>query len=539
MSERSLYETVLTQMTGEERVQARPPRPSASVVLWRRSEAGEIEVFWVKRSEELAFMGGWHAFPGGLSRNDLQVPVQGTPRGLEAPPAFTAPEPTIPAGSPPEPDFVPGLLACIVRELFEETGLLLVQELLPGACSGPVVAAGQLETARQELLAKDATFDDVVTALELTPDASPLVFAGRWLTPPFAPVRFDNRFFFLEWPQRAAFQPAVVEGELESGEWILPSQALEAWRQGQVLTAPPILHLLKVLADDGPERGLERARRTEEVNLGPLRRIEFRPGVVMLPLGTATLPPASHTNTYLLGPGDAVVVDPGSPFPEEQERLASALDALMAQGHRIHAIWLTHHHPDHVGGVEALRRHLEVPVLAHPLTARHLSGRGIEVDGFLADGQEVEIPGDPPMTVRVIHTPGHARGHLCFLDTAGGSLLAGDMVAGIGTIVIDPPEGDMDDYLASLEKLVEAAPKTLFPSHGPAVKNGVARLEEYIRHRLWREERILEAWGQGLHRPAQILPAAYDDVPEVALPLAERQLEAHLARLRRLGRLDR
>jgi glyoxylase-like metal-dependent hydrolase (beta-lactamase superfamily II) len=140
------------------------------------------------------------------------------------------------------------------------------------------------------------------------------------------------------------------------------------------------------------------------------------------------------------------------------------------------------------------------------------------------------------MSVRVLHTPGHARGHLAFLDEAGGSLLAGDLVAGLGTIVIDPPEGDMDDYLASLERLAALAPKTLFPGHGPAVLDAVGKLREYVRHRLWREARILAAHEEGLSA-REMLPRVYDDVPEAAYPLAERQVLAHLLRLRKIGKI--
>jgi ribonuclease/clavin/mitogillin len=103
--------------------------------------------------------------------------------------------------------------------------------------------------------------------------------------------------------------------------------------------------------------------------------------------------------------------------------------------------------------------------------------------------------------------------------------------------VIDPPEGDMDDYLSSLGKLVALAPRTLFPGHGPAVKNAVPKLREYIEHRLWRERRVLAAWREGRRDPEAMLPVVYDDVPREAWPLAARQVLAHLARLRRAGQL--
>ena len=540
----SLYELALNNLraagAGGSGPDLPPPRPSAAVVPWRRAGGSAIEVYWVRRADELSFMGGWHAFPGGgLSRSDAAVPVDGHPAGAgDGPPAAGFPE-SLGGGAPgdqedPGPDLLPGLVTCALRELFEETGLLL---------AAPLPDAAALAEAQRALLAKEKTFAEILAGLGARLDASRLVWAGRWVTPPFAPVRFDNRFFLLEWPASETLQPVVLPGELVEGEWIAPTDAL-ARCQDEALAAPPILHILEVLAGNGPLAptalitGIGRLRDPSETNLGPLRRIEMRPGVLMFPLTTHTLPPALTTNAYLLGTEESVLVDPGSPLDTENERLERALIVARDRlGRRVTGIWLTHHHPDHIGGVERLRRFLGVPVFAHPATAERLAGR-IEVDGTLADDQQIVLAGDPPFAVRVLHTPGHARGHLCFLAESHGSVLAGDLVAGLGTIVVDPPEGDMDDYLASLARLADLDPRTLFPAHGPAIKNAVAKLREYIKHRLWREDRVVTAWSLGLRTPNEMLATVYDDVPKEAHPLAERQILAHLARLRKAGRIE-
>lgn len=502
IAESSLYEKVLAQIERAEGLpEPKPPRSSASVVLWR-VRGGDLEVFWIQRARTMRFMGGFHAFPGGgLSREDRGISAAGLPQGCDEGVAEAAMPAAVTAGvADLGPILCKGLVACALRELAEETGISLSTEL----------------------------------------DADRLVYAGRWLTPPLGPLRFDNRFFLLEWPPGEAQQPRVASREAEKGEWIRPAAALDLWRRGKVITAPPILHILRVLHEAGPQDGLSRLRAPAEANLGPHRRIEFRPGVLLLPLATPTLPPASYTNCYVLGGEEAVLVDPGSPYDREIDRLHAALVALAAQdGRRIRAIWLTHHHPDHVGGVGELRRRLGVPVCAHRFTAERLAESGISIDEELFDDQRVLLGGVGGFPVRVIHTPGHARGHLCFLEAKHGSMLAGDLIAGLGTIVIDPPEGNMGDYLSSLKRVRELAPQALFPSHGPVTIDPVAKLDEYLQHRLWREGRILEAWQAGVRRPAEMIELVYEDVPPIAHPLAERQIVAHLEHLEASGELER
>ena len=529
MTHQPLYESILSAQSA---VSESKIRASASVVPWRLTDSGKVQVYWVRRSRTMPFMGGWYAFPGGgLSRKDAGARLHGEPNGcpegqITKPIADPRPE----SLSELSPDLVPGLAACALRELFEETGIL--------PTSSPIdLSPEELAGYRERLLAKEITFEDMAEQGSWRPDAAPLVFAGRWLTPPFAPMRFDNRFFLLHWGADEPIQPTMMGRELDLGEWLEPAAAYDRWLAGEVLAAPPILHILKVLAEHGPDRGLGRLRSTEAANFGPLRRIEFRPGIVLFPLRTPTLPPATHTNAFLLGRGEAVLVDPATPFEDEQQRLLEALDAARDQGYSIREIWLTHHHSDHVGAVEAVRRHLDIPVLAHAETGRLLASRGISIDGELFDGQRVVLDGAPPLSLTVHHTPGHAPGHLCFFDDTFRTLIAGDLISTLSTIVIDPPEGNMHDYLESLERMAALDARIVFPSHGPGTLDHPDKMDEYRSHRLEREAMVLEAHRSGKTTPSAMVAEVYADVPPFVHPIAMRQIQAHLDRLQALGEI--
>lgn len=252
----------------------------------------------------------------------------------------------------------------------------------------------------------------------------------------------------------------------------------------------------------------------------PAELVPVAPGIRVLALRTPTLPPAAHTNVYLVGPqaGPVAVIDPGSPYPDQQ----AILDRVLADVPPA-AVLLTHHHGDHIGGAAALAERWSVPIAAHAGTARRLAGR-VAVTELIEDG-------DVAYGATAIFTPGHAEGHLCF--AVGDATIAGDMVAGVGTILIDPGEGDMAVYLASLERLLARPQMTLLPAHGPAIPDGHGKLREYLSHRRMRESLVADALADAPRTLAELVAEVYRDTPQALWGLAERSLLAHLVKLAR------
>ena len=227
------------------------------------------------------------------------------------------------------------------------------------------------------------------------------------------------------------------------------------------------------------------------------------------------------TNTYLVGTDDVAVIDPGPDDHEEH------LDTVAAAGAgRIKWILVTHTHPDHSPGAVGLKERTGARVLGFD------ERDGFVPDESIGDGFVLSVPGAKPFSLAAIHTPGHASNHLCYLLEETKMLFTGDHVMQGSTVVINPPDGDMRQYLRSLERLLAEDLAILAPGHGYLIGAPQRELKRLIAHRMAREQKVLAALRRlGAASVEELLPLAYDDVPARVHGAAARSLTAHLEKL--------
>ncbi|HFE45951.1 MAG TPA: MBL fold metallo-hydrolase [Nannocystis exedens] len=262
---------------------------------------------------------------------------------------------------------------------------------------------------------------------------------------------------------------------------------------------------------------------------------DIAPGLTTLALRTPTLPPATTTNTLIIGRQKLAVIEPATPEPAEQAILCSALAAKIDAGAQLVAIIITHHHVDHIAYAPGLRKRFGGRIMAHPATASRVP---FEVDDELCDADTIDLGAG--FSIEALHTPGHAPGHLVIHERSTNVAHVGDLVAGIGTILIDPEDdGDMRQYLDSLARIAGLRLRALVPAHGPSSSTPTKLLSRTIAHRQMREDKLLAALQAGPLRREELLARVYEDAPRALWPLADRSLEAHMQKLEAEQRLLR
>ncbi|MDP9141767.1 MAG: MBL fold metallo-hydrolase [Pseudomonadota bacterium] len=395
---------------------------------------------------------------------------------------------------------------------------------LPAAWSGiePRLARALLREIREEV------------ALDLT--AAPHLVSsvraiGIALTPPPAPMRFNTHFYVVELTERPELK--ADPSEVDTVAWGSPAEWVNRYSRGELLIAPPTIAVLHELArnpqtTDVP--GLHFEARTQY----ELPVIESTIGVRQILVRSHTLPPAHHTNCYLLGDSQShrVLVDPSPSSDEEMDKLICVVERF-----GIHEIFLTHHHPDHHERSNRIARHFGVPMgMSEDTHHRICLKKGndyfdnIPVHHYQEGDVLCRWLGLP---LQVLEVPGHDQGQLALMPADRAWCLVGDLIQGLGTVVIAKPEGHMGRYFASLQKIIALDPRAIYPSHGMGL-GGCYRLSETLLHRQQREQQVLTMHREG-QDIAQMLARIYSDVDPRLLPLAQMNIESHMDKLREEG----
>ena len=527
-------------------------RNAATVVVMRDAASGP-EVFMLRRAESAVFLGGAYVFPGGaLDAGDSD------PRWIDRVAGITA------QGADRRLDVPQGALAywiAAIRECFEEGGILFMQDALGGALSSEQLAL--LEQQREALCRGEIGFIDLLARAQCRLNAGALVYFDHWITPPLRPRRFDTRFFI-------ARAPADQEGSHDNSEtvhslWVRPGDALARNERKEIELAAATHVTLRWLDQfDSVERALEVARSRTRIEVNRPAIAQGREGAKIFRLGdpayyeihwsdpaettrsTYDLTPGlpkrldalvtrviapnpgmmtgPGTNTYLVGTDSLAVIDPGPDIESHVEAI------LAAAGDRpIRWILCTHTHRDHSPAAARLRERTGAQVIGLPPPPGPTQDAGFAPDRMPRNDEVIAISG---AALRALHTPGHASNHVCWLLESTGMLFTGDHVMQGSTVVINPPDGDMAAYLASLARIRELAPAIIAPGHGYLIGAVTREIDKLVEHRRWREARVIEALrSTGGGALEALVPIVYADVPADRHRAAARSLLAHLEKL--------
>lgn len=472
-------------------------RPAAAVVLGRQAE-GAVEHLFVKRPATMRFLAGFHSFPGGAVHPEDHSP-EAFARSL-----LSTEEAAIQMGA--DAGDIPALAyyICALRELFEEVGILF-------ATTEPPL---ELLSDMRRRLVEGAAFPALLAEAGLLLDTKALRFRERWLAPASLPVRFDLRVFHAA----ARGQVAPDPREVERVDWFSPSEVMALAESGSVLLAPPTVATIDSIRGRATlAEFLEESAGTD----GPHVQTHS-PLVRRLVAPNSSVMTGPGSNSYIVGSGGLVVIDPGSMDP-------SHLHTIAGLG-PISAIVVTHGHPDHFSGALDLKDMTGAELV---LSQKLWESSSLGKSGRPArDGERVHCAG---ADLVVLETPGHSSDHLCLWLEEESALFSGDLILGEGTTVISPPDGDLSAYLDSLHRVAALGVQRIYPGHFDPRDDGAAWIEWYISHRLEREDQILSAILDPA-TPTEIAARVYAQYPPALLPVAERSVLAHLIKLVAEGR---
>lgn len=250
--------------------------------------------------------------------------------------------------------------------------------------------------------------------------------------------------------------------------------------------------------------------------------VELSPLVRRITAGNGSVFTGPGTNTYLVGKEEVTVIDPG---PAMQEHI----DVITAAAPNIKQILVTHTHPDHSPGVRLLKEKLDVPAYGMLTNSSKNQDQTFNPERILDDG---EVFQEEEFTIEVVHTPGHASNHLCFILKEEKLIFTGDHIMNGSTVVIGPPDGNMKQYIQSLEKLKEYDIEKIAPGHGELLENPHEVADWIINHRLEREKKVFQALQEATKgTPDTLVEKVYDDVDSSLFPIAKASLLAHLIKL--------
>jgi glyoxylase-like metal-dependent hydrolase (beta-lactamase superfamily II)/8-oxo-dGTP pyrophosphatase MutT (NUDIX family) len=533
------------------------PRPAATILLLREAP-GTPEVFMLQRTSKAAFLPGAFVFPGGaLDPDDAGERAARRMRGLDD------------AQASARLGFPSGGLAYWVaaaRECFEESGILLARD--ENDIPVDPDRAASLEHLREPLNAGSLLFSDFLEKENLFIPAREIAYYSHWITAPGRPRRFSTRFFVACAP--AGQQGAHDRSETVHSVWVSPREALERGRRKEIELIFPTRSTLTDLAHfTTPRAVLEHARGLGDIEADaacwaldhegsqrlfrrtdpPYHEIHWsdpeergdtcfviQPGIPKrldryVTRLTAPNPGAMTgpgTNTYLVGEDEIAVIDPG---PALDSHVANILEAGAG---RIRWILTTHTHMDHSPAAAALKAATGAQVLGRPAPAGASQDQAYTAERVPADGESLALG---KLLLRAIHTPGHASNHLCYLLEETKMLFTGDHVMQGSTVVINPPDGDMRAYLASLEKLLTEDVAIIAPGHGYLIGAPHKEVRRLIAHRLAREAKVAAVLERrSAATLEELVPDVYDDVSPNLHPVAMRSLTAHLDKLVADGR---